>query len=178
MSAIDNFKNIVYNTPASPLIDVLLNGSVVDLIDAAHRAENPRVCRVWAWIDSSVAHLSTALLSVFRLVHDLAMALIFALAWPFSVSARKTCKVHLFRSAIDFVGVVGGCAGVFYPPTGMKLLSFVLEKISRLDIGLNKAPEETQEGIAIVLEKIYNRLNADHWGAKDNPVKKWSEKIF
>ena len=47
MSAIANFKNIVYDTPASPVIDVLLNGSVIDLIDAAHRADGEHPIPSW-----------------------------------------------------------------------------------------------------------------------------------
>lgn len=147
MSAIDSLQKAIHETPISPCIDVLANGTLIDLLDATHRGSNPRICCVWAWIDSVIAHFSTAFMSCMRLVHDFVLALIFSPTWLCCDAGKMTCKIFLYRSAIDLIGILAGVAGTFYPPLGYSIFKYVF----------CPTPEKEQD-IAMVLDKIHGEI--------------------
>ncbi len=122
-----SLNNLLYDTPLSFFADIALNGTVVDLVDAARRAENPRNLCIISWVDSALSFAMTSLMALARLVHDLALTIFFALGWPFSASFRNSCKIHLARSAIDLVGAVGSFASIFYPPLIKKVALWGLQ---------------------------------------------------
>ena len=144
----NSIDKLVYDTPLTPLVDMGLNGTIVDLIDAAHRVGSNKGHFIITWIDSASTFLVTAVMASFRLIHDLALTIFYGLAWPFSASARNSCKVHLVRAGIDLAGALGSIASVFYPP----LIKTIVFKIL-----------ESHEGakLADFLEKGYETMNGE-----------------
>lgn len=122
-----SIDNLLYDTPLTPLADMGLNGTLFDLVDAAHRVGSNKGHFIITWIDSASTFLVTAFMASLRLVHDLALAIFYALAFPFSASARNSCKIHLGRAAIDLAGALGSIVSVFYPPLIKTIVYKILE---------------------------------------------------
>ncbi len=133
------------------LVDIVLHGTIVDLVDAALRVENSSNNRVWAWIDSSSAYFAMALKSGVRFVHDFALALFHLLLFPFKRNhvAMMNIVVYSGRSLIDLLGIVGGIAGTIYPPALSRLALYVLSQLRT----------STLEELADGAEEFRNGLN-------------------
>jgi hypothetical protein len=149
-----SLKDLLHNTPAYPLTRVGTHGLVFDLLDAAQRAEDPNKNCVFAWIDGAIAYLSIAVISIARLVGDLALAIFFLPSWPFSLTGKTNCKIYALRAAVDLGGIAVGLIGAIYPLIASHLL-----------------PKLQQEELFGLMQGIAAGLRAPVWGSRGpNPV--------
>lgn len=121
-------ENFFNNSPVAPLADQMMTGTLVDLADAARRAERNSLNRTWAYFDASVSFAMTAITSAIRFVRDVVFAILLAPTWLVSDAGRKQCKAFMLRAVIDLTGALLGVAGTFYPPLVSDIVHYVLDK--------------------------------------------------